>query len=103
MLAAHASQFDFYHDSIFGGIYIGIRYPMGSGRFTGAPDGAIHKMHGRTNFAHGHLSGKTISALALAQALTHFIFTSTSGRSPFRARKMILLWGAGSVIAEQPQ
>jgi hypothetical protein len=47
--------------------------------------------------------GTCISAVAAAQTHSHFILTTTSGRSPLRARKTIELCGDASRIAAQPQ
>src|SRR6266487_4637866 len=52
---------------------------------------------------HMAISAEIILLAAPPQAPSHFIFTSTSGRSPLRARNTIELWGAEEGTAEQPQ
>src|SRR5579862_6268916 len=57
VVAAHPGQLDFNDQSIVGGVNICIWDPMCPGGSL-STSGAGHKMHCRTDFAHGHSSGK---------------------------------------------
>src|SRR5436190_21279339 len=54
MVAAHAGQLDFDDETAVGHVDICVGDPTGFGRTFPPTDGASHKMHRRTNFAHGH-------------------------------------------------
>src|SRR5204862_6140545 len=101
--APHSSQFHFDNEAVVSRIHIGVGDPLRPDRAFTRADRTSQKLHRRANFAHGHLRGKAISALAITQAPSQFILSSTSGRFPLRARNSIEPWGAEEGRAAQPQ
>jgi len=60
-------------------------------------------MHRRTNFAHGHSNEKLSQAVFISKRAHLGCFITTWGRSPLRARKMMVCWGTLFAWAQAPQ